>query len=254
MRIEENVNTFLNGSDMEAKKKFVADNVHPDARPLFEMTQSVETTDDLKLKNPRILESKDYTDEKSMKVEIVLVQGEKASNPTSELIVVINDKQVIWAMDASNKEAFDKIRNTFKEPIPEASSSANVAAPREMLNEIRNFVVSDVWNDAFVNISWYISSGTDSTGGSIDIDFTVEQLAKTMDKKKEYDSYMENLGSEYDSIKKVWTKLSTEMDRIYDFIQKNPPKANDKNVKFDTGIFTQYLEAFEKEVDAVTKQ
>ncbi|MNI89973.1 hypothetical protein D3C73_1474450 [compost metagenome] len=87
----------------------------------------------------------------------------------------------------------------------------------------------------------------------MDVDFTVEQLAKTMDKKKEYDSYIAGLGAEYDSLKKVWTKLSPEIDRLYGLIQKNPPKANDTTANFDTGIFNQYMDAFKKEVDAVTK-
>ncbi|ASA25152.1 hypothetical protein [Paenibacillus donghaensis] len=247
------VNTFLNGSDLEAKKKFVTENVHPDAQPLFQMAQSVETTDDHKVKNPKVLESEDYTDEEGTKVEVVLIQGEEASNPTSELIVFINDKQVVYAMDSSDQESFNKVRSSFKEPIPESSLSASGATPNEMLSEIMNFVISDVWNDAFVDISWYIKSGTSSTGGSLDVDFTVEQLSKTMDKMKDYDSYIESLGSEYDSLKKVWTKLSPEIDRLYDLIQKNPPKANDQSANFDTGIFNQYMDAFKKEVEAVTK-
>ncbi|WP_051051681.1 hypothetical protein [Paenibacillus sonchi] len=247
------VNTFLNGSDMEAKKNFITENVYPDAQPLFQMAQSIETPDDHKLKNPQVLESVDYADEKGMKVEAVLVQGEEGSNPKSELIVLINNKKVLWATDSSDKETFSKVRSAFKEPTPEASLAANAPAPSDMLREIENYVISDVWNDGFVDISWYISSGTSSTGESMDVDFTVEQLAKTMDKKKEYDSYIAGLGAEYDSLKKVWTKLSTEIDHLHGLIQKNPPKANDTTANFDTGIFNQYMDAFKKEVDAVTK-
>lgn len=247
------VNIFVNGSDMEAKKNFITQNVYPDAQPVFQMAQSIETPGNHKLKNPQVLESVDYADENDMKVEAVLIQGEEASNPKSELIVLISDKKVLWATDSSDQDTFGEARSAFKEPLPEASLSADAPTPSDMLSEIQNFVISDVWNDAFVDISWYISSGTSSTGESLDVDFTVEQLAKTMDKKKEYDNYMADLGSEYDSLKKVWTKLSTEIDRLYDIIQKNPPKANDTTANFDTGIFNQYKDAFEKEVDAVTK-
>ncbi|WP_060861931.1 hypothetical protein [Paenibacillus riograndensis] len=247
------INTFLNGSDLEAKKNFITENVYPDAQPFFQMTQSMETPDNHKLKNPQVLESVDYADEKSMKVEAVLIQGEEGSNPKSELIVLINNKKVLWATDPSDKETFSKVRGNFKEPIPDASLAANAPDPSDMLREILSFVISDVWNDGFVDISSYISSGTSSTGETMDVDFTVEQLAKTMDKKKEYDSYIAGLGAEYDSLKKVWTKLSPEIDRLYGLIQKNPPKANDTTVNFDTGIFNQYMDAFKKEVDAVTK-
>lgn len=248
----EYVNVFLNGSDGEAKKVFITDNVYPDAQPLFQMIQSVETPDDQKLKNPQVLESTHYSDEGGMKVEAVLIQGQKASNPKSELIVLISDLKIIWATDSSDQETFGEARKVFKEPVPEASLST-VPAPSEMLRDIRNFVISDVWNEGFVDIHSYMNSGTGSTGQNLDINFTVEQLAKTMDKKKEYDSYIAGLDSKYDSLKQVWTKLSSETDRLYSLVQQNPPKANDTTAKFDTGIFNQYLEAFEKEVDAAIK-
>ncbi|MNI63006.1 hypothetical protein D3C73_1183490 [compost metagenome] len=189
-----------------------------------------------------------------MKVEAVLVQGEEGSNPNSELIVLINDKKVLWATDSSDPDTFDEVRSVFKQPVPETSLSANTPSPGDMLSDIRKFITSDVWNEGFVDVSWYIGNGTSSTGESLDIDFTIDQLAKTMDKKKEYDSYIAALGPEYDSLKKVWTKLSAETDRLYAEIQNNPPKANDGTATFDTGIFKQYQEAFEKEVEAALKQ
>lgn len=247
----EYVNIFINGSDGEAKKAFITKNVYPDAQPLFQMIQS-ETPDDQKLKSPRVLESAHYSDEGGMKVEAVLIQGQKASNSKNELIVLITDQKILWATDSSDQETFGEARTVFKEPVPEASLST-VPAPSEMLREIRNFVISDVWNEGFVDIHSYINSGTSSTGQSLDINFTVEQLAKTMNKKKEYDSYIAGLDAKYDSLKQVWTKLSSETDRLYNLVQQTPPKANDTTANFDTGIFNQYLEAFEKEVDAAMK-
>ncbi|WP_052410310.1 hypothetical protein [Paenibacillus durus] len=249
----EYVNVFLNGSDLEAKKKFVTDNIHPDVQPIFQLVQSDETTDDKKLKNPQVIESKDYTDAKGKTDKVVLIQGEKSSIPRSELIVLITDNKVGWATDPSDKETFNNIRKVFEEPISDASLITNEPSPESMLNEISNFITSDIWNEGFVDISWYISSGTSSTGENLDIDFTVEQLGKAISKKKEYDNYVEGLGPEYDSIKKIWVKLSGEIDRMYKQIQENPPKANDKNSSFDTGIFNQYMHAFDKAITDLTK-
>ncbi|WP_334075053.1 MULTISPECIES: hypothetical protein [Paenibacillus] len=41
------------------------------------------------------------------------------------------------------------------------------------LSEIQNFVTSDIWNEGFVNLSWYASSGAGSTGETLDIDFVM---------------------------------------------------------------------------------
>ncbi|WP_442870342.1 Ig-like domain-containing protein [Anaerocolumna sp. AGMB13025] len=36
----------------------------------------------------------------------------------------------------------------------------------DRLSEIDNFIIGTIWNNAFCNIDWYISSGTDSVGGN----------------------------------------------------------------------------------------
>lgn len=56
------VEIFLNGSDIEAKKKFVSENILPDVQPIFQMAESTETPENNKLKNASVIESADYTD------------------------------------------------------------------------------------------------------------------------------------------------------------------------------------------------
>lgn len=116
----EYVNTFLNGSDEAAKTKFITDNVYPDAQALFQIIQAVEIPDDQKLNNPEVIESEHYSDEGGMKVEAVLIRGEKGTNPKSELIVLLTDKKIIWATDSSDQETFGEARKAFKEPIPKS--------------------------------------------------------------------------------------------------------------------------------------
>ncbi|WP_091182010.1 hypothetical protein [Paenibacillus catalpae] len=59
--------------------------------------------------------------------------------------------------------------------------------------DINNFVVGEIWNDGFVNVGYYASYGTDSTGQTIDIDLMLQQLGKSMEKKPEYDAYIQVL-------------------------------------------------------------
>lgn len=69
-----------------------------------------------------------------------------------------------------------------------------------------------------------------------------------MEKKPEYDNLMNELDSKFDSVKDIWSKLSAETDRLYQVVKENPPKAKDQNSNFDTGIFNQYMSAFNDEV------
>lgn len=179
---------FLNGSDIEAKKKFVSENILPDVQPIFQMAESTETPENNKLKNPTVIETADYTDKDGGKDKLVLIQGEKSSS-NSELIIFIKDDKVGWGYSSNDKDkdAFNEVRKLFKEPVISTSDSGNAGtteqSPEATLKEISNFVVSDIWNDGFVDISWYAGSGTGSTGETIDIDFTIEQLGKAMIQK-----------------------------------------------------------------------
>ncbi|WP_449602750.1 hypothetical protein [Paenibacillus sp. Marseille-Q9583] len=248
------VEIFLNGSDIEAKKKFVSENILPDVQPIFQMAESTETPENNKLKNASVIESADYTDKDGGKDKIVLIQGEKSSS-SSELIIFMKDDKIGWGYSSNdkNKEPFNEMRKFFKEPVNNTSDSGTTEqSPEATLKEISNFVISDIWNVGFVDISWYASSGTSSTGEAIDIDFTIEQLGKAMSTKLEYDNYINNLDTKYDSIKNIWSKLSGEIDRMYKQIQDTPPIANDATTKLDTGIFNQYQDAFSDEVDKLS--
>ncbi|MFE4709727.1 hypothetical protein ACFRAM_02530 [Paenibacillus sp. NPDC056722] len=248
----EYVNVFMNGTDPEAKKAFITDNIHTEVQPIFQLLAAKEVPESSKLQDPKVLESQDYKDKEGKKNKIVLIEGTKSSLPNSEIIVLFVDEKIVWVTSATDKQTFDVVRKEFKHPIPENSSVENSATdPKATLQEIQNFIVSDIWNTGFVDISWYLADGTSSTGESLDIDFTMEQLGKAIDKKSEYDKYIQSLSDEYSSVKNTWGKLSAEVDLLYKHLQSNPPKANDSSNKLDNGKLKQYMQAFEKDVSAL---
>ncbi|MDT2193626.1 hypothetical protein [Paenibacillus larvae] len=55
----EYINVYNNGKDVEAKKKFVEEKVHPDIKQLFTMGLSA-TPEEKMFNNPEVLESVDY--------------------------------------------------------------------------------------------------------------------------------------------------------------------------------------------------
>jgi len=109
--------------------------------------------------------------------------------------------------------------------------------PKDVLWEINNYVIGDLWNDGFCEISHYLEDGKGSYGQDIDIDFTKSQLDKAMEKKTGYDEYIVGLDNKYSDIKEVWDMLSPEIDSLYQQVQSGAPTIN-------TDLFTQYRDAF----------
>mgnify|MGYP001954889113 CR=1 FL=1 len=138
----------------------------------------------------------------------------------------------------------------------ETSSTQTDAGPsvEENLREVRNYVVSELWNEGFVDIDSYIKRGTSSTGETLDIDFTLQQLDYAMEKKPDYDTFILGLEDEkYVRVKQVWEKLSPEIDRLYSKVKEEKPTANNNNYDFDVSLFNQYLDAFIDIVDELNE-
>jgi len=186
--------------------------------------------------------------------EQIELQEEKFKEKTVEVnLEKIND---VWYVADINDDlldivmsgfisALEGINNAFslnQEPADEAITSDGPTPtpdPKNVLYEINNFVISDIWNDGFNVFVWYLQTGKGPTGGSVDIDFTKTQLTLAMTKKAEYDVYIAGLDDSYSSIKDVWNKLSSEIDSLYQQIQAGAQT-------LDTGLFVQYRDAFSK--------
>ncbi|WP_227011700.1 hypothetical protein [Paenibacillus lutimineralis] len=52
----------------------------------------------------------------------------------------------------------------------------------------------------------------------------------------------------------IWSKLSGEIDSMYEYVKQNPPQANSNDSGFDTGLFKQYSEAFSDDVNALIQK
>ncbi|MEK5034982.1 PT domain-containing protein [Paenibacillus sp. FSL R7-0302] len=238
--------TYVNNSDVAAKKKFVAEHLHPGVQALFKEDQLTETEPELKVLKPKVIESTEYKDDNGTKVDAVLLQGEKRSNMNNEVIVLIADHKIFRAMEAVERAEFDNVRSKFKAPVP-----AVTVPPLTVLDELVNFMIVDVWNEGFADFHYYSQNGKNSVGEKMDIQATMERLAVAMAHKKESDSYIAGLSAEYDDVKKVWAPLSKETDRLYAQLLAGPPKPKDPNTKFDTEAFRQYRDDFQEKIDTM---
>lgn len=151
---------------------------------------------------------------------------------------------------SEEEKLLEELENVFGSSI----TTVEEGTPEATLQEIDNFITRDIWNKGFVDISWYINSGTSSTGATIDIDLTLERLGQSIEKKREYDTVINELGDDYAQIKDIWSKLSGEIDSLYEYASQNKPEAKSGDSGFDTGLFKQYSEAFGDDVAALIEK
>ena len=154
-----------------------------------------------------------------------------------------------WALNEDCKEA---VFNAMLADLDSAAStlSGEDDPNKELISEVRNWAVDDIWNDGICDMQWYYANGTSSTGETLDPAFTIKQLAKAMEKKADYDSKMSALPSEYSEISELWTKVSEQIDILYAGIQKQGTERNGAGI--DTGLYNQYFDAFDDAVNELT--
>lgn len=124
--------------------------------------------------------------------------------------------------------------------------------PLNKLKTIKNEFVTELWNEVFCDISHYINSGTNSTGGELDIEYTIRKADNLMLKRDEYNNYIENLSdNEFAEIKYIWSKLINEIDTLYAKLKNKTPSANDSTYEFSIGNLDTYSDDFGKELKKI---
>ncbi|MGF7050770.1 hypothetical protein J2T13_005320 [Paenibacillus sp. DS2015] len=111
------VTIYLNGTDIEKKKKFVQDKIYPDVQPLFQLAESSVTEENNRFNNPKVVESIPFESE-DKKGHFVLISSEDSKGKNKEIIILTLDGKMAWGYTDSTKEdekmAFDQARKQFK--------------------------------------------------------------------------------------------------------------------------------------------
>ncbi len=148
------------------------------------------------------------------------------------------------------KKVKDIIEEGKSSDLSDLKSDLNDNTVKGKLNNISKDFVTEIWNDVFCNISWYVKYGTSSTGENLDIEYTLNKADNLMSKRDEYNDYINALeGEEYSQIKYIWEKLIGEIDRMYARIKEETPRKEDKTYEYSTGNFSEYSDDFKKEID-----
>lgn len=197
----------------------------------------------------KIQTAKETFAEKAIKINCVKTDNKWYINKVDD------DLQNVFTSNllSAGNEIFKSFGGTDSSDNSSSSNTSQAKSAKDKLSEINDYIISDIWGKGFCDISWYLTTGKSSTGETLDIDFTLQQLEDAMEKKLDYDSYISELDdSKYSKIKDIWTKLSAETDSLYQTVKAKKPIAN-SNTAFDTGKFEQYQEAFSDAIDNVKK-
>lgn len=127
--------------------------------------------------------------------------------------------------------------------VEETTMQSNIS-----LNEIEGWLIGDIWNEGFCDFYHYEEDGKSSLGETIDIDFALSRFKKSYEKKAEYDAYINSLPDSYDTLKETWSKLSDEMDKLYDYYKDGVTQSGTAT---DTALFVQYRDAFSEDIKNV---
>lgn len=144
------------------------------------------------------------------------------------------------------EESFNFEESDFDDTSETDLSSSNESfSDVDMLFEINNFIIGDIWNDGFCDISHFIEDGKNSLGETMDIDFTISQLDKAMVKLEAYNIEINAMSDPMtEEAKEIWAKLYPEIKTLYAKLKESTPQASDSSFDFDTGLFNQYSDAF----------
>lgn len=143
----------------------------------------------------------------------------------------------------------------------QATTQAEATTPTEIditLSSVYGWVVGEMWNDGLCDISWYVENGTNSVGGELDIDFLLDNLKYSYEKKPKYDEYMKSLDTSIGNqaqLVNAWNKLSEQIDILYSKVSAEKPRPKDDTYDFNTDLFKQYFDKFvelEADVEAPT--
>ena len=145
--------------------------------------------------------------------------------------------------DSSSKSS--KKKNTKAE-----SSSVSASATEKTdirLNDVTSWATGKIWNDGFCDIYHYVESGKNSVGDDMDIEFTVDNLKITLEKRGEYDAFIHTLDDnvpEQAQLINAWDKMMEQTDILYQKAISDTPRPSDETYEFNTDLFKQYFDTF----------
>ena len=123
----------------------------------------------------------------------------------------------------------------------------------DKLIETKNWITT-VWNNGICEIKWYLETGTNSVGQTMDVDFVVQVFNDDYKKKDEYINFINLLNDDYALIKTSFNNAIEQADIIIEKVNLITPQPNTQtDYQENITLFNQYFSTFyDKVVDLYT--
>ncbi|NLT10659.1 MAG: hypothetical protein GXY08_14355 [Ruminococcus sp.] len=139
-------------------------------------------------------------------------------------------------------------KSSNKKSRSSSITGKNSSADEEIkIITVSNWATKDIWNDGFSDISHFLEDGKSAAGYDMDIDFTLDNLKISMEKKEKYTEFINSLDDsipEQAQLINSWNKMCEQIDILYNKVITEKPKAGDRKYDFNTDLFYQYFRKF----------
>ena len=186
--------------------------------------------------------TEEETDAMFMEILTQLMDDNEYETVTASANMELTLKDDKWKISATD-DVLDAMFGGFVSYSDEMDSDTGSDDAVSQIGDARNWLVGDVWNDGICDMSHYYENGKNSLGQTMDPDFTLSQLGKTMSEKNEYNDMMNKLPDEYAEITDLWNKIMEQVDMLYAEIQSRGTEVTGSEL--DTGLYQQYFSAFD---------
>lgn len=186
--------------------------------------------------------TEEETDAMFMEILTQLMDDNEYETVTASVNMELTLKDDKWKISATD-DVLDAMFGGFVSYSDEMDSDTGSDDAVSQIGDVRNWLVGDVWNDGICDMSHYYENGKNSLGQTMDPDFTLSQLGKTMSEKNEYNDMMNKLPDEYAEITGLWNKIMEQVDMLYAEIQSRGTEVTGSGL--DTGLYQQYFSAFD---------
>lgn len=132
-------------------------------------------------------------------------------------------------------------------------SKTNDDSEEITLREVQNWATTDIWNNGFCDIGYYVTTGKDATGRDIDIEFSISNLKIAMEKKDTYNEFIHANYADYGQLILSWGKMIEQADILFAKVTSETPRPNDDTYDFSNDLFRQYYMAFYSECNSPTE-
>jgi len=182
---------------------------------------------------------------KSLTLDIGKTSSLKISGTNKAVKWTSSNKEIVTVSSKGNVTAIAGGTTTVTATVNKKKYICKITVNYDiesMLTNTYNWIVSDLWNDSFCDIYHYVESGYDACGKDLDINKSIANADKAMEKCDIYDDFIDSLDdTDYKELKELWSEIRIEINYLYERIKSEVPRPSDESYEFNYQNFNDYM-------------